>query len=59
MEHGTWTDAVLTEWESLPHLRAWLANKDYAALLKEMDGLLGKPVSYQMLQRQKDDVFLL
>ena len=50
---------MLTEWESLPHLRAWLANKDYAALLKEMDGLLGKPVSYQMLQRQKDDVFLL
>jgi quinol monooxygenase YgiN len=51
--------AILTEWDSKKHLQRWLDDPDYASLTKELNGLLGAPVKYQILQRQKDEIFLL
>ena len=51
--------AILTEWESMPHLNAWLKHADYDKLNREMNNSLGSPVRYQILERQKDEVFLL
>lgn len=50
---------VLTEWDTASHLKKWLEEKDYKQLLHEMDTLLGKPVRYQIFQRNKEEIFLL
>jgi len=50
---------VLTEWESVKHLDKWLANAEYQKLVAEMDGILGRPVRYNVFHRQKEEVFLL
>ena len=50
---------ILTEWESFPHLQTWIDHPDYKVLVDEMDGLLGKPTSYQVFHRHRVEIFLL
>lgn len=50
---------ILTEWESRPHLDKWLKEADYTKLSKDLDSLINAPVSYQMFERHREDMFLL
>ena len=50
---------ILPEWESVKHLDTWLVDKDYVSLMRQVDGLLGAPVKYQILHRPREDLFLL
>ena len=50
---------VLTEWESIGHLNRWLEEPEYKKMLSEMNELLGEPTRYQIMQRHKDEIFLL
>ncbi len=50
---------ILTEWESLKHLKNWFESSFYSSVMKDLNDALQKPTSYRVLRRQKEEIFLL
>jgi len=50
---------ILTEWESMKHLNTWFDTPFYRNIMEELNQTLQAPVSYRILRKQKDEVFLL
>lgn len=57
--HSPQLYCVLTEWDSVKHLDLWLKGDEYATYSMELNALLGQPTSYQILYKQKEEIFLL
>mmetsp|Transcript_8822 Transcript_8822/g.11120 ORF Transcript_8822/g.11120 Transcript_8822/m.11120 type:complete len:105 (-) Transcript_8822:788-1102(-) len=50
---------ILTEWDSMKHLKKWFATDFYKKQSEKLNETLQTPSSYRILKKQKDDIFLL